>query len=274
MRNVTQALRDAAARLTDASDTARLDAELLMADLLGMARSSMLLAARDLPEPAAFAGSVERRAMGEPVAYITGKQDFYGRSFVVTPDVLIPRADSETLIEAALPMCKSGARILDLGTGSGALLLTIVAETPDATGIGVDASPAALAIAELNMRRLGLTDRVDMQCGDWNRANWYDRLGTFDVVLANPPYVEEGAALDGSVRDYEPAAALFAGADGLDDYRAIIPGLRALMAQGGAAVLEIGHRQDGAVMALARQAGFAVTLHRDLADRPRALVLR
>ncbi len=271
---VAQALREAAAALAQISDTARLDAELLMAAALDLPRSAMLLQARDLTAPDAFAKMVARRMKGEPTAYIVGKQDFYGRTFIVDPDVLIPRADSETVIEAAVGRCREGAQILDLGTGSGALLLTLLAETRDTHGIGIDAAPGALAIARANAAQFDLSDRTRMLERDWTRAGWRGGLGTFDMIVANPPYVAAGAPLDAMVRDHEPAAALFAGPDGLDDYRIIIPQLRGLMTATGTAALEIGHDQEETVSALARQSGFAVTLRRDLAQRPRVLILQ
>ncbi|MGB3738537.1 MAG: peptide chain release factor N(5)-glutamine methyltransferase [Pontixanthobacter sp.] len=274
MTTVAQALRDAAARLADVSDTARLDAELMMEGALAMPRSAMLLRARDLAAPTAFTPMLARRLGGEPVAYIMGRQDFYGRSFIVNPHVLIPRADSETIVEAALPLCDADTRILDCGTGSGALLLTVVAERRGSHGIGVDACPDAIGVAQANARALNLDHRVRMLERDWMLADWCDGLGTFNLVLANPPYVKDAATLGPGVREYEPARALFAGRDGLADYRALLPHMDALLAPGGAAIIEIGHDQAAAVEALAAQAGFTARLLRDLADRARGLVLR
>ena len=269
---VAQALRDAAAQMD--ADWARFDAETLMAHALGVPRSAMLLHHMDAPVPDDFAALLRRRMAGEPVAYILGTAEFYGRSFGVTPDVLIPRGDSERVVAAALEEAPDARRILDCGTGSGALLLTLLAELPQAVGIGVDASPAALAVAESNADGLGLRDRASVRRADWTREGWADGLGRFDLVIANPPYVETGARLDRSVREYEPASALFAGPDGLDDYRAIIPQLGKLMLPGGLAVLEIGAKQADAVMALAAESGFAGDVRPDLAGRPRAVLLR
>jgi release factor glutamine methyltransferase len=264
--------------LTGISATPRLDAELLMADALGVSRSDLLLRHASSAVPARFADYLRRRSAHEPVAYILGHQEFFGRAFAVNSHVLIPRADSETVVQAALDAASGAgtaeARVLDLGTGSGALLLTVLAECEGWTGTGIDASAGAVAVAQTNAQRLGLAQRAQILRRDWTEDGWADGLGTFDLVLANPPYVESGAVLERDVRDHEPASALFAGEEGLDDYRVILPQLRALMKQGGVAVLEIGYRQAETVGALARQAGFACTLRRDLADRPRALVLR
>ncbi|MDN3647126.1 peptide chain release factor N(5)-glutamine methyltransferase [Pontixanthobacter aestiaquae] len=271
---VAVALRDAAKLLAETSGTARLDAELLMAEALDMSRSDMLLRAGDLEVPPHFERLVERRQRHEPIAHILGHQEFYGREFLVTPDVLIPRGDSETIVDAALSHCPDDARILDLGTGSGALLLTLLAEKPNASGTGIDASLGAMAVAASNAARLGVSDRVHILHRNWSEAGWRDGLGQFDLIVANPPYVEEDADLEPDVRDYEPARALFAGKDGLDDYRIIIPQLRALLAKTGIAVLEVGHTQAAAVTEIASKEGFSVELHHDLAHRPRALLLR
>ncbi|MXO91175.1 peptide chain release factor N(5)-glutamine methyltransferase [Pontixanthobacter aquaemixtae] len=274
MSSVAAALRDAAKELASISDTARLDAELLMAEALEISRSDMLLRAGDLQVPACFSRLLQRRLHHEPIAYILGRQEFYGRDFLVTPDVLIPRGDSETIIDVALAHSPPAARVLDLGTGSGALLLTLLAEMPAAQGVGIDASLGAIAIAAANAARLGTADRAHILHQSWHDADWTDGLGLFDVIVANPPYVEVDADLDRSVREFEPAQALFAGEDGLRDYQIILPQLRQLLTDGGIAILEIGHTQDGQVSEIAREAGFSAELHRDLAHRPRALLLR
>lgn len=274
MTTVAEALREAARRLEAASDTARLDAELLMARALGTSRSDMLLRRAGDPAPAGFSALVERRARHEPVPYILGRQEFYGREFLVTPDVLIPRADSETTLEAALEAAPEARRVLDCGVGSGALLLSFLAERDGAEGIGIDRSPEALAVAADNAERLGLADRCDLRMADWTDADWAEGLGRFDLVLANPPYVEDAAELSPSVRDFEPAGALFAGPEGLDDYRALVPQLPEILAPEGVAVLEIGASQADAVRQIAASAGLTVEMRRDLGGRSRALVLR
>ena len=284
MTRVSEAIRAAAERLAATSDTARLDAELLMAHAFGISRSDLLLRTMGHTTPKRFFENIERRAACEPLAYIVGVQEFYGRDFRVTVDTLIPRADSGAIIEAALEIKPDAGSVLDLGTGSGALLLTFLAEAEarakvvgarwQAMGVGIDKSSAALDVADANASHLGLGHRVRLITADWTKGGWSKRLGTFDLILCNPPYVEADAALDPQVRDYEPHSALFAGPEGLDDYRVLIPQLRALMNEGALAILEIGANQAGAVSALAHAAGFTSELRRDLAGRPRALVLR
>ena len=268
------ALRKAAERLSATSDTARLDAEVLMAHALGVSRSELLLRHMRDAAPEGFAALVERRAAHEPVAYIVGEQEFYGRSFGVTPDVLIPRSDSEATLAAALEGAGETGRVLDLGVGSGALLLSFLAEKPGWDGIGVDRSAGALGVAGDNAARLGVESRASLVGADWHAPGWCEGLGAFDRVIANPPYVEEAADIALSVHGYEPAGALFAGADGLDDYRVLIPQLRSLLVPEGVAVLEIGASQAESVGEIAREAGFSTDLRRDLAGRPRALILR
>lgn len=272
---VAQALREAAERLAGTSDTARLDAELLMAHALGVTRSDLLLRHQRDATPPAFTALVERRLAHEPVAYITGHQEFFGLPFHVTSDVLIPRGDSEVLVEAALAARPDARRVLDCGTGSGALLLAVLAHLPEARGVGIDRSDGARAVAQGNAEALGLASRANLLLADWDRPGWATDLdGPFDLILANPPYVEEDARLSPSVRAHEPAGALFAGADGLEAYRVLVPQLAGLLAPGGAAIVEIGATQGDAVTALAQDSGFAVQRHRDLAGRDRALELK
>ncbi|THD35542.1 MAG: peptide chain release factor N(5)-glutamine methyltransferase [Sphingomonas sp.] len=264
-----QAIAAAATRLAF-SDTPRLDAELLLAHALGVGREQLLLRHLDDPAPANFAALLDRRLAHEPVAYITGCRDFWTISLAVGPGALIPRPDSETLIEAAVEHFASRApmTVLDLGTGPGTLLLAALAEWPDAAGVGVDTSAAALDYARGNAERLGMSGRAGFIEGDWATA--IDRR--FDLVLCNPPYVGAGEALPAEVRDHEPAAALFAGSDGLDDYRVIAAQLRTLITPGGMAAIEIGATQAAAVATLLTAQGLHVTVRRDLAGRDRCLI--
>lgn len=268
---VRQALAAAAARLATVSETPRLDAELLMAHALGMSRDDLLLRRLDGAEPPVFAALVDRRLAHEPVAYITGIRAFWTIDIAVGPGALVPRADSETLIEAAVDHFadQSPVTILDLGTGPGTLLLAALDQWPQATGLGVDRSTEALAMARANADRLGLGARAKLVEGDWAAGI----ESQFDLILANPPYVGLDEVLSPEVREHEPADALFAGADGLDAYRAIVPDLPRLIAPGGVAILEIGHTQADAVAALVEAAGLAPALRRDLAGRPRAIVV-
>jgi release factor glutamine methyltransferase len=265
------AIRSAAARLAETSETARLDAELLMAHALGIGREAMLLGGLDRSAPEGFAALVERRAGGEPLAYITGHRAFWTIELAVAPGVLIPRPDSETLIEAAAEHFRGGPsprRVLDLGTGSGALLLAALAEWPEAAGVGIDRSPAALAIARANAEALGFAGRAEMIEG-----GWADAAGKFDLILCNPPYIGTGEVLPRDVIDHEPHSALFAGADGLDDYRAIVPLLPRFLADGGVGCIEIGATQGEAVTALTAMQGLRAHIRTDLAGRDRCVVV-
>ncbi len=270
---VRAALKEATERLAATSDTARLDAELLMAHALGVSRTELLLRHMDSEAPAGLTSILDRRLKHEPIAYILGSQPFYGLDLAVSPAVLIPRGDSETLIDVAQAARadRPTKRILDLGTGSGALLLAALTVWPLAEGIGLERSDAAREIAVRNAAANGLAARTQILAGDWTQDRWADGLGRFDLVLANPPYVETSADLAPSVRAHEPAEALFAGPEGLDDYRRLIPAVPRLLAPGGTALFEIGWAQGVAVTALAREAGLDAKLHRDLAGRPRSI---
>ncbi|GAA0734799.1 peptide chain release factor N(5)-glutamine methyltransferase [Sphingomonas japonica] len=270
MADVRAALARAARAFDPVSATPRLDAELLMAHALGCTRERMILAQLGDPEPGGFPDLVARRLKCEPVAYITKTRSFWTIDLAVGPGVLIPRADSETLIEAAVAQFgeRGPTTILDLGTGPGTLLLAALDQWPHAQGLGIDRSPAALAMARDNAERLGMAARARFALGDWARG--ID--ARFDLVLANPPYIGTAEALMAEVRDHEPGEALFAGSDGLDAYRAIVPDLPRLIAPGGAAIVEIGSSQGDAVAALVAKAGLVPTLRRDLGGNPRAIV--
>jgi release factor glutamine methyltransferase len=272
--SVAAALRHAAALLASVTDAARLEAEWLMAHALGCSRSKLLLRHMADPAPATFDALVARRASGAPLAHVTGETEFYGLILRVTPDVLVPRSDTELLIDIAREKLASRPprRILDCGTGSGALLLAALSVWPQAEGVGIERSPAALVVARGNMAAQKEPNRATMMAGDWTRSGWMDDLGRFDLVLANPPYVATGDPdLAADVAASDPHGALFAGKDGLDDYRILIPALSRLLVPGGWAVFEIGSRQGEAVSGIAEAAGLRAEVHQDLAHRPRAV---
>lgn len=277
MGDAAGALRDAAQSLSAISDSPRLDAELLMAHALQIERPELLLKLPELAVPTEFSALIERRRQSEPIAHIIGKREFWGLDFQVTSDVLIPRPDSELLIEAAVGAFASEhpGSILDLGTGSGALVLAALHEFPQAKGLGIDASAAALQIAHNNADALGLTDRVRFLLQDWTLADWMTSLGSgFDLILANPPYVSTKVQLSRDVAGFEPHAALFAGEAGLDDYRIIIPALDSLLSVTGIALLEIGFDQADPVSKMATKYGYRVELKQDLGGNDRLLILR
>jgi len=271
---VTAALayREAVARLTAAGlpDAAR-DARLLMAHALEISADRVMLALHDpLPEAAAMRleEAVTARLARQPVSQITGQRQFWGRSFRVTRDVLDPRPETETLVAEALAAPFS--RVLDLGTGSGAILLTLLAERSGATGIATDLSDAALEVARGNAVALGLTDRASFLQGDW----FAPISGRFDLIVSNPPYIaaDEMAGLSPEVREWEPHLALTPGGDGLDAYRAIAAGARDHLLPQGRLLVEIGPTQGAAVAALFTAAGLAqARILADLDNRHRVV---
>jgi release factor glutamine methyltransferase len=269
---IARALSRATQQLSSTSDTPRLDAELLMAAALGVGRDRLILDNPRGEAPPAFFDFVERRRAGEPVAYITGHRAFWTVDLEVGPGALVPRPDSETLIAAAVEHFsgrQGPARILDLGTGPGTLLLAALDEWPDATGVGIDASDAALSYARRNAERLGMAKRADFRIGDWAEG-----IGErFDLILCNPPYVAAAADTGPGVADYEPAEALFAGPEGLDDYRRLAPEIGRLLSPGGLAAIEIGFDQAESAAELFRQQGLSPAIALDLGDRPRALLI-
>ncbi|MCL1627257.1 peptide chain release factor N(5)-glutamine methyltransferase [Roseibaca sp. V10] len=258
-------------------DGAATDARILLAHALGIPRDRLTLALQDdMPAKvqARFHKAIAARAAHQPVAQIVGRRAFYGREFIVTPDVLDPRPDTETLIEAALE--QPFTRFLDLGTGSGAIALTLLAERPDAQGVAVDLSQAALDVAARNAKALGCAARATVQCSDWFSAV----QGRFDLIVSNPPYIGtpelEGLAPD--VRVYEPRMALVPDHDdgtGLAAYRLICAQAAAYLAPNGWLMVEIGHKQGNAVQELFRAAGLAdIALRYDLSGHPRVVMGR
>ena len=243
-----------------------------MAAALGIGRDRLILDNPRGEAPNDFFGFIERRQAGEPVAYITGQRAFWTVDLEVGPGALVPRPDSETLIAAAVEHfsgTRAPNRILDLGTGPGTLLLAALDEWPNATGLGIDASDAALDYARRNAARLGMQGRVELRTGNW--ATGIDEQ--FDLILCNPPYVAIGAATGPGVAEFEPAEALFAGPEGLDDYRRLAPEIPRLLAPGGLAAIEIGFDQAESVTALFANQGLHPTLACDLGNRPRALLI-
>jgi release factor glutamine methyltransferase len=269
---IAKALSRATNELGRASDTPRLDAELLMAEALHIDRDKLILSPPQRDVPKRFVEMLERRKAGEPVAYITGRRAFWNIELHVGPGVLIPRPDSEVLIASALEHFEGTdgpQRILDLGTGPGTLLLAALDLWPQSTGIGVDVSRTAMSYAAANARRLGFEPRVKLKEGDW--ANGLKER--FDLILCNPPYVAEDAELGPGVREFEPDEALFAGKEGLDAYWELAPQLPALLNPGGLAAIEIGHDQGEAVTGLLARDGLQARVAEDLGGRPRAVLL-
>jgi len=269
-------LRNAAAALAAAGiENAAWEARLLLAHATGSDAAALLRDRNRRVDAPGFDALVAARAARTPLAFLLGHQPFWSLDLRVSPDTLIPRADSEALIEATLAAFPDPAtvrRVLDLGTGTGCLLLAALTEFPNAWGVGVDLSAAAAALARGNAGRLGLVARSAFMCGDWASA----LHGRFDLVLCNPPYVTTGelAELMPEVALHEPARALDGGPDGLDAYRRVVPTLATLLGPGGRGVIELGAGQQQAVCRLARAAGLEVlATANDLGGVTRALVL-
>jgi release factor glutamine methyltransferase len=247
----------------------RREARILLAAAEGVSAAGLL--ALDEVDETKFAPLLQRREAREPMAYILGRREFWGLDFAVSPATLIPRPDSETLIEAVLEAGLKPRSVLDLGTGTGCLLLAALHEFPDAFGVGVDLSPDAAALARDNAAALGMAKRAAFLAGNWDSA----LSQKFDLVLSNPPYIEAAdvAGLMPEVARYEPLSALAGGADGLDAYRAIIAALPRLLAPNGLAVLELGAGQAISVAQLAAAQDFACTTRRSLDGIERAALL-
>jgi release factor glutamine methyltransferase len=261
-------------------ESAEADARILLRYVTKLDAAALIVRGGEIArhdEPVAYWALIERRLSGEPVARILGEKEFWSLRFALGADTLVPRPETETVVEAALaaiPEKNRVLRVLDLGTGTGAILAALLSEFPHAHGIAVDRSEAALRIARKNLCNLSLDGRVSYLCGDWASA----LAGTFDLIVSNPPYIatREMALLSPEVREHDPRLALEAGSDGLDAYRAILPQLCERLAVDGVAVLELGQGQEAGVAALA---GATAVLrvpgpaHPDLAGIPRALVI-
>ena len=276
---ITQLLRHATTRLASVSSTARLDAELLLAHTLGWSRARLIAERTHQPTPgeqAAFEALIERRANLEPIAYIVGHKEFYGLDLEVTPATLIPRPETELLVELAMQLAHKIAgpdrfiSIADIGTGSGAIAIALAGQLPNAQFYATDLSPAALAVAARNLARYGLEQRIQLLQGDL-----LDPLpGPVDLIVSNPPYTIL-AEVDANVRAHEPHLALDGGTDGAMLYRRLIPCLCSSIRPGGGALFEIGAWQAAIIAPLIQtylpQA--TLTIYRDLADRDRVVVI-
>ncbi|MFO1110593.1 MAG: peptide chain release factor N(5)-glutamine methyltransferase [Bradyrhizobium sp.] len=275
--------RALATRLQSAGvDSAELDARLLVGHALDLDLTGMIAAANRVlstEESRRIDALARRRLAGEPVARIVGHREFWGLRLSLSPATLVPRPDTETVVELALDMLRAGSanprpRVADLGTGSGAILLALLSELPGAVGIGTDISQEALNTAHGNAARLGLTDRTSFL-----RCDYASELtGPFDLIVSNPPYVRSGdiAGLAVEVRDHDPAKALDGGPDGLDAYRALIPQAARILNHGAALVVEAGQGQAAQIEALMTQASLTPQgpARADLAGIPRAVGAR
>ena len=277
MTSIETALRDAAAMLSAAGiENPRLEARLLAAHVLDFSPAQVFARAdQDMDDACrdTFDAVVARRCAGEPIAHITGSREFWSLDFQVSAATLVPRPDTETVVELVMDLYKVRAHprtILDFGTGSGCILLTLLTCFPDAAGTGIDVSADACAVARENARRLGLENRTDI-----GNASWADGVASgFDLIISNPPYIPSAdiAGLAPDVRDHEPLAALDGGADGLDAYRALLPLCAVSLSDTGVLVVEIGIGQEADVTQLAIAAGLSPgPSRRDLAGVERAL---
>lgn len=280
MASVAELIEEASSRLDAAGiETAALDAERLLRHALGWDRARLLAspgASVEAGAAAAFGALVGERARRRPLQHLLGSQAFWRHQFLVTPDVLIPRPETELVVEQALLRLRGRRRpaVVDVGTGSGCIALSLASELPEAAVVATDVSAAALAVARENARRLGLEGRVEFHEGDL-LAPLFGR--TFDLVASNPPYVDPAsrAALLPEVRDHEPGLALFPPGEPLSVYRRLAPQAAAALEPGGWLVLEVGLGQAEAVAAILRRAGMSIEeVARDLQDIPRTLVAR
>ncbi len=260
-------------------DNARLDARVLL-ETATERRGGAILAWREQPlsdtQWQRFAADIGRRRAREPLARILGEKEFWGLTFRVDRHTLVPRPDSETLVEAALAACpdrNEEASVLDFGTGSGCLLLSILAERPRFTGIGIDAAPGAVAVAQQNARRLGLIDRAAFVAADWGAP----LIGRHRLILSNPPYIPDGeiANLDQEVKNFDPHLALAGGDDGLTAFAAMATSAVGLLADGGTLIIEIGATQAAAAKRCLEGLGLAVLeIRQDLGGRDRCVIAR
>lgn len=276
---IAEALAEGVDRMADAGiASAHLDARLLMTHVLDVGREYLTLHAEAFLAEAewlAYDALVERRCAREPMSHILGEREFWSLPFTVTPEVLDPRADSETIIEAVLgyvPMRDQRLMIADFGVGSGCLLLSLLSEFPKAHGLGVDISPAALDVAERNAGTLGLLTRTHFHHASWGEGV----IGKYDIIVSNPPYIPDAdiTGLEPEVAEYEPKLALSGGTDGLEKYRELMPHIKRLLAPTGISVVEFGIHQADGVAAIALESRLkTLEIRQDLTGRERCLVL-
>lgn len=280
MTTVGAILNELTGRLQTAGvSSARLDARLLLAHVLGI-DATAIFSHPERPvsddEEVRLRGAFERRLRREPMSHIIGRREFWSLSFKVTADTLDPRPDTETVIEAvleALPDRRASLRLLDFGTGTGCILLSLLSELPEATGVGIDISPAALSVARENSKTLDLRYRAGFVLGHWGQG----LEPPYDVIVSNPPYIPEGEidALEDEVALYEPRGALAGGIDGLACYRSLAPDIARLLKPSGIAALEVGIGQADAVIRILAERGLELlAVRRDLAGVERCVVVK
>lgn len=271
--NLQQDILSPAADKLNNSATAKLDARLLLNHALGVKAEERLEEDVVLPQSKieVFNSYIARRAQGEPTSRIIGRRDFWQSTFKLKPNVFDPRPETELIVEIALGDEQEHRKILDLGTGTGSIVLSILAERSQWRGVGLDISPAAVCLAQENASALGLSHRVHFICANW----LWDFSGAFDIITCNPPYIEAGQikTLAKEVKDHDPHQALSGGADGLEAYRALARLTPNLLKQGGKLLLELGAGQAEAVRALFEARAWHKSLHKDLAAIDRVLLL-
>ena len=270
--SIKQVLREAATRLRPVTDVPRLEAEILLAHVLGTSRTAVLAhpeRALTTSQRAHYQDLIRRRAFGYPLPYLTGHTEFYGLAFEVTPEVLIPRPDTETLVDLAL--AREPATVVDVGTGSGCIAVSLAVHLPEALVYAVEISSAALAVAQRNVERHGVAERIRLMIGNVLSP----RPGPVDLIVSNPPYVPTGkcASLPASVRDHEPRLALDGGLDGLEIIQRLMAQAPAVLRPGGGLLVEIGADQGKAAVYLARTyfPDATIRVRPDLAGRDRVL---
>lgn len=267
-RDLCKALRDAGAEEAD------FEAALLAERFCGLSRAALLADPARMLDHAALADAIERRRQGEPIQYILGEWDFFRERYFVSPHCLIPRPETELLVERAIGLLPKGARFADLCTGSGCIAVSTLANRPDCTGVAVDLFPETLALAQKNATRNGVDTRLSFVRADVLSPTCLAEYPSFDAILSNPPYINSDVVptLERELF-FEPAAALDGGRDGLDFYRAIVKNFASRLTEGGFMLFEIGYDQEDAIKGIAAAHGFACAVEKDLAGQPRMALL-